>query len=248
MRLKENIPLPGMLNSIIEKGKFFFLKKADVSTVVGVMSGEALGRENDLLVKRFNSKGFMDFLFKKAFGSRAVRLWKINQRLYEKGLPVPVPVCYIEPTFRQRHSFFLSSVVENSINLSSLYNKGGSEPLKVAPLVAKTIARWHLAGAVHGDMKWPNIVLRKNGEEWEIFFVDLDQTKLYKKPKIKGMIKDLVRFYRYGLESDAKYWVDSFFMPEYMKSIPYDLKSLIDASRIEKESVREWHKKGQKRY
>lgn len=241
------MPIIDNLNSIINNNELFSLKKHGLATTVGVLKGGAVGFPQDLWLKRFNYKGFPDFLLKRTFGNKAKRLFDVNKRLYEKGLPVPVPVAFIGPSFSIRHSFFLSSIIENSENLHHAYKKGLFDK-NIARQLAETITRWHMAGAVHGDLKWSNILVQKNADMRNIFFVDLDQAKLYKKPKIKGIIRDLVRFYRSGLELDVKQWIDSFFMPEYMKSIPDNVKFSIDAAHIEKAATMEWHKKGQKRY
>jgi tRNA A-37 threonylcarbamoyl transferase component Bud32 len=114
--------------------------------------------------------------------------------------------------------------------------------------LAGTLVRWHLAGAVHGDLKWPNILLQKGSGGHKFLFIDLDQTKIYPSPSLKGITRDLKRFYRFGLELGAEGWVEKDFFPEYLNIIPETLKHEIDLSSIKKASFEEWARKGKKRY
>lgn len=236
------------LNSIIDSDSFI-LKKHDVSTTVGVLKGDAVGFSQNLWLKRFNYKGFFDFLLKRIFCSRARRLYDINLMLYEKGLPVPKPVACIEPSFKQKHCFYLSAFIEHSLNLHHFYKRGGfDETRDIAEELAKTIARWHMAGAVHGDMKWPNILVQQSGNFTNYYIVDLDQARLFDQPNIRGIIKDLSRFYRSGLELGAEKWVEAKFFPAYMDIIKDNIRAGIDLAMVRSSALKKWYKKRQPRY
>ena len=224
------------------------MEKHDRTTTVGVLKGRIFGFAQDLLIKRFNFRGLLDFVFRSLFFSRAKRLWKINQRLFARGLPVPRPVCYFSPSFRRKNSFFISSLIENSQNLGYIYKLGlFREPERLAVILGKAISSWHMAGAVHGDLKWSNIMLQSNADLINIFFVDLDQAKLYSTPRIRGIIKDLSRFYRYGLELGAEEWVRSEFFPAYMEMLPAVIKNKVDLVRIKENACTNWDKKRRKK-
>ncbi len=243
------VPLPADLNSIIDKGESFLLKKHDLSTTVGILKSGDFGLARDLLVKRFNYRGFFDFLLHKIFSSRAKRLWKRNLRLYKKELPVPEPVFYTEGSLRQKNSFFLSSVIEDAENLGIICRKGlFRKDRELLKKLAQTTAEWHLKGAVHGDLKWPNILVQKSDAGYRVFLIDLDQSRLYSSPCIKGITKDLRRFYRFGLEAGAEDWVESGFFPAYRAIIPYEIKAKIDFDGIKQTAIRDWIKKGRKRF
>jgi len=236
--------LPEDLDAIIDKGEAFTLKKHDRTTTVGVLMGRVFGFGQDLLVKRFNFRGPLDFAFRSLFLSRAKRLWNINQRLFARGLPVPRPVCYVRPSFRRKNSFFISSLIENAQNLGYIYTRGlFREPEKLAAILGKAISTWHLAGAVHGDLKWSNIMLQSNADLITVYFIDLDQAKLYITPKIRGIEKDLARFYCYGLELGAEEWVISEFLPAYRERLPTTIKNRVDLDRIREKACKRWDKK-----
>jgi tRNA A-37 threonylcarbamoyl transferase component Bud32 len=242
------LPVPADLDSVMAKDESFLLKKNDISTTVGILKGSDFGLAPDLLVKRFNYRGFFDLLIHKLFNSRAKRLWKRNLMLYKKGLPVPEPLFYKEASFRRKNAFFLSSVVEDADNLWIIYNNGlfrhDKELLKK---LSCTLAEWHLKGAFHGDLKWPNILVQKSGSGYKVFFIDLDQSRLYSAPCIRGIKKDLQRFYRFGLEAGAEGWVDSEFFPAYRSLMPDAVKNRVDFDEIKQKAIKEWIKKGRKR-
>jgi tRNA A-37 threonylcarbamoyl transferase component Bud32 len=239
--------LPEDLDSVIDKGGAFTLVKHDRTTTVGILNGRVFGLGQDMLIKRFNSRGLLDFALRSLFFSRARRLWKINQQLSERGLPVPRPVCYFRPSFRRKNSFFISSLIEESRSLGDVYKRGlFREPEKLAVVLGKAISAWHMAGAVHGDLKWSNIMLQRNADQINIFFIDLDQAKLYSTPKIRGIEKDLSRFYRYGLELGAEDWVKSEFFPAYMEMLPDVIKNGVDLDRVKEKALKKWDKKRQR--
>jgi tRNA A-37 threonylcarbamoyl transferase component Bud32 len=236
------------LNSIIDKGESFFLKKHDFSTTVGILKGRDFGFSRDLLVKRFNYRGFFDFVLHKLFQSRAKRLWKTSLRLYQEGFSVPEPVAYEEASFKQRNSFFFSSVIEDAESLWGLCRRGLlREDSRLLERLAGTIAEWHLRGAVHGDLKWPNILVQRTGEGNRVFLIDLDQARIYSTPSARGIINDLKRFYRFGLEAEAADWVEKVFFPAYLSFIPEKIKTRIKFDEIKQKATAEWTKKGRKK-
>jgi tRNA A-37 threonylcarbamoyl transferase component Bud32 len=229
---------------LLESREAFELIKDDISTTVGILKGSAVGLSHNLLVKRFNYKGFFPFLVRLVFGSRASRLHKVSHEFAEKRLPVPKPFAYYDLTWKQRNSFFLSSVVENSISLAGIYLRGHFEPDKIAALLGRAVAELHTAGAVHGDLKWSNILLQEQEGNTNIYFIDLDQSKLYKYPKISGMARDLARFYRNGLELSAEDWVTNTFFPEYLAMLSPQLRDTLDIDKIKDRAYKNWRKKG----
>jgi len=100
-----------------------------------------------------------------------------------------------------------------------------------------------MAGAVHGDLKWSNIMVQSNAGPINIFFIDLDQAKLYSTPRIRGIEKDLSRFYCYGLELGAEEWVMSEFFPAYMEMLPDVIKNRVDLVRVKGKALKKWDKK-----
>lgn len=241
--------LPGAseLNLHIEKGGPFRLIKDDVYTTVGILTGDEFGHSAGILVKRFNYRGLADLVVQKALGSRAKRLWKATTRLFKRGLPVPEPLTFIEPTFSQKSSFFLSAAIANAENLADIYlARSFQREELIAGELARAVASWHLAGAGHGDLKWSNILVEKAGEGYNFYFIDLDRSELGTAPS-PGMIrKDLTRFYRYGLELNAGEWVKSLFFPKYLSIIPDHLRSEIPLTDITKRAYSEWVRKGRK--
>ncbi len=140
-------------------------------------------------------------------------------------------------------------MIDDAESLLGCYRKGivtGNKGL--VRKLAETIAHWHCSGAVHGDLKWPNILMQHKNGTYRCFFIDLDQAVMFRKPSVKGIIKDLTRFYRFGLEMGAEKWVDSEFFPEYIAYMPDTIKEKIDFTMIKHTARKDWIKKGQRRY
>jgi tRNA A-37 threonylcarbamoyl transferase component Bud32 len=243
-----NFSFPGNLDEIIERGTSFVLKKHDVSTTVGIIEAGDFGLSRSLLVKRFNYRGLFDFLIHRIFIGRAKRLWDTNMELYRKGLPVPEPITYVESSLKKKNAFFVSSVISDADSLSALYRKGNlSGNRELGRRLAETISGWHLSGAVHGDLKWPNILIQNNAGTYRCFFIDLDQARIYSRPCIKGISGDIERFYRFALQLGAEQWVETEFLPEYVSFFPVAMRNNMDLTGIKNKALKEWTKKGRKR-
>jgi len=231
---------PEKIDRLISSRESFELKKDDVSTTVGMLEGREAGLPERVLVKRFNYKGFLHFLWRLITGSRAENQYRTSMELKTKGLPVPEPFAYINASLGQRRSYYLSSVIENAVSLALIDTETRKE---LTSMFAEEIAKWHSAGAVHGDMKWTNILLKDKG----LFFIDLDGTKMKKKPDMAGIERDLARFYRGGLSNNAEDWVEKEFFPVYMEKVSPEIREKLDIRRIMDRAVRDWKRKGSRR-
>lgn len=244
----QTLQLADRLNALVDNSPAFVLKKHDGFTTAGIITGDELGMAHDVFVKRFNDRGFFDFLIHQVSNDRAKRLFDRSRSLYEKRLSVAEPLLYIRASLRKRNSFFLSRVVEHAESLWSFYKKGiFQEDRSLVQLLARTIADWHAKGAVHGDLKWPNILVQKEANGCAFVFIDLDHAKLCPVPSLKGIDRDLKRFYRFALEIGAEQWADSAFFPAYSACLPDEIRARVDIPEIRRKAVREWMKKGRRR-
>ena len=250
-RKLERISLqPEELDFHMEHGESFLRKKDDRASTVGILNGTCIGYNGPLLVKRFNYRGRVDLLKQLLYRSRAKNLWQKNTALYEKGLPVPEPFDYSEPSLKQKLSFFVSSVVHDSENLGFLCRRRvyEEEYETLFRQLAGTLAQWHLAGAVHSDLKWFNILVQKNGQDFLFSFVDLDRAELHTSPSVQGMIKDLRRIYRGGKEFMVEKLIETVFFPAYLSCLSEEIRKQIHVESIFRIASQEWRDKGRLLY
>lgn len=229
--------------------RYFVVKKNDKTTMVGILKGEVLGLRTNLWVKRFNHTNFFKYIAKLIFGSRAVRLYRKSLDLYKRGFPVPEPIGYIELSIRNKNSYFISSVVEDVKTLSELYRESQLKENKdIIKNLAYMLAQWHLKGAIHGDLKWPNILVCNSKGNYKIYFVDLDQTRIYERPDLKGIRDDLLRFYRFAIELGVNEGIKKEFFDNYIRYVPARIQKNFDYDEIINNAHKKWIKKGSKRY
>jgi tRNA A-37 threonylcarbamoyl transferase component Bud32 len=241
---------PEELNFHMQNGEVFLKKKNDRVSTVGILDGNCVGYDEALLIKRFNYRGWIDFFKQLLYRSRAKNLWQRNSALYEKGLPVPKPIDYSELSWQQKCSFFISSVINDSEELGFLCRRRvyEEEYEMLFRQLAGTLAKWHMAGAVHGDLKWFNILVQKNGRDFTFSFVDLDRAELNTSPCIQGMVMDLRRMYRSGKEFRVEKIIETVFFPAYLSCLSEKISKQIDVSAIGRKAFQEWHDKGRLLY
>lgn len=226
------------------KGRFTLIKDG-TTTTVGIIEGQGFGLDPDfdLLVKRFNYKGPLHSLARRLSGSRARHLFEVSLELFKKGLSVAEPMGFIEDE-GEKNSFYFSRYVPGAENLATMYVEGRfDDPPAIASGLGGVLSSWHASGAVHGDLKWTNILVRVEAGSREFLVIDLDQSSLNTTPSLKGIRGDLVRFVRYGLYIKASDWVEGEFFPAYLASLPPVLKSQLDVEAIREDARREFEKK-----
>lgn len=218
------------MDRLASEGRLSFIKKG-ASTTVGVLYGKQFDIPFDMLVKRINSRGRLHSLIKRLSGSRAARLYGVTCKLFAKGLNVPEPLGFLDAR-NHKSSFYISKYID-APNLAVIYKDGAFKDMPgLAKELSAALSDWHLSGAVHGDLKWPNILVAKTGKGLECFLVDLDQARLFARPSAKGASKDLGRFYRAALQAGAEKWFDGEFLPAYLEALPTAFRSGIDVEAV----------------
>lgn len=243
IRLREDV------QKYIIDSRYFIIKKNDRNTTAGILKGKEVGLRCDLWIKRFNYTNYLKYIAKLFFGSRAIRLYKKNLDLYKRGLPVPEPIGYIELSLKEKNSYFISSVLKDVKTLSEFYRVDKfARNREIVKSIASALADWHLKGTVHGDLKWQNILVNSDQNGYKVYFVDLDQVRIYSKPDIKGIMKDIVRFYRFSFEIGVDEWVKKEFFDSYIEIVYSKVKGHLNYDDITNRAYREWIEKGSKKY
>lgn len=235
------------IDSLLGSNVYYRLIKDDTKISVGVIKGRQMGLPYDILIKHFHYRNMIQYHVKKLWKNNVVHAFLTHQSILRHGLNVPelIGLCIGNSPAR---FFLLSKYINNADNLANLFLKGEFFRYEgVADELGDVLARWHLAGAVHGDLKWSNILMQRNDSNFSFYFVDIDQTKIYPHPNMKGIIKDLIRFYRYGLELGSADWIDSVFFPAYLSRMPNSLKPKINYDVISREASLVWQNKGCRR-
>jgi tRNA A-37 threonylcarbamoyl transferase component Bud32 len=161
---------------------------------------------NYYFLKRFNCKGWR-YSLKNAFRrSRAVRSWLVAWGFRLRGVPIPQPIiCLEERRMRLlRRSYILFEFVENAGSLTSVWPRLDATARRgLLVRLGMLLGRMHFFGALHGDLKWNNILVTNNCEG-NLYLTDLDGSRIVGHGKFRGKRKDLERF----LEDLAKTGAD----------------------------------------
>ncbi|MEE9371084.1 MAG: lipopolysaccharide kinase InaA family protein, partial [Sedimentisphaerales bacterium] len=150
----------------------------------------------DVVVKRYNHKGFIHSLRHTIKGSRARRGWLHAHRLGMLNIATPRPLAYIEQ--RKRMLVWKSYLITEYVEGQRLYDflrdskTGEEERSKVSGQVWELFERLGEYRISHGDLKHSNILITGNVP----VLTDLDGVKVHKWNWIYRMRrrKDLRRF------------------------------------------------------
>lgn len=220
------------IDSVVNDKDIFTVIKDGDTTVVGTVDKSDSGLEVDLMVKCFKSGGFFKTSARRILGSKAKRLFSDSSTLFMEGFNVAEPVCYLD-LFKSIESCFVSLVLDDCKNFALIYDELiNTSSDELARTIAIEMNRWHSKGVVHGDMKWSNIMLNVDGGTIKPYFIDLDQVSIKGTVSPSGVMDDLTRFYRYGLEMGRDDWVHNVFLPFYISFSSEEIKKSLNIDDI----------------
>jgi tRNA A-37 threonylcarbamoyl transferase component Bud32 len=94
-------------------------------------------------------------------------------------------------------SYIIFPFLDDGIDLLSLWPQlGVEERERCLTELAAILGHMHSRGVYHGDTNWRNILVRRQGEAWSFFFIDLDGCVFLKKPQKDRALRDLQHFIR----------------------------------------------------
>jgi len=177
------------IDELMDKGQIL---KNDNTTYVS----HFCWNDKDIVVKRYNHKGFIHSLRHTIKRSRAYRGWLLSHRLRMLSISTPKVLAYIE----QRRgiivlqSYFVTEYAEGK----SLYyflrddNIAEQKRSRVVEQIAELFAKLGKYRVTHGDLKHSNILITDNGPT----IIDLDAMRVHRWPVLyKGRrAKDITRF------------------------------------------------------
>ena len=177
------------IDALMDKGQI--LKNGNTSYVSRLM-----WNGKDVVVKRYNHKGFIHSLRHTIKKSRARRGWLHGHRLGVLGIPTPKPSAYIEQ--RKKKLIWKSYLVTEYVKGQNFYyflrddkttDQRRSNAIQQVEDLLDKLGKYRIS---HGDLKHTNILITENGT----VLTDLDGMKVHKcnwTHKI-WQAKDLERF------------------------------------------------------
>jgi len=152
----------------------------------------------DVVVKRYNPRGFLYSLRHTLKGSRAQRSWLNANRLFLLGIPTPEPLAYVD----QYKGLFLycSYFITEFVPGKSLYtilrdpDTPENQKQRLVEEVIRTMDRMADHGVNHGDLKHTNILCKDE----TVVLIDLDGMRVGGLPWLRRCRhqKDRARFLR----------------------------------------------------
>ena len=143
------------------------LKRGGSSTV-----GRIKIDDHDLVVKRYNIKGFWHGLRRCFMATRAVHSWRNAHQLLKLGIATPMPIAFLEKRFGpfRGTAYFINEYVEGPRAVDFFKGSDLHRKLAVARGIAEIFEKLQLARISHGDMKATNIIIHHH----QPVLVDLD--------------------------------------------------------------------------
>ena len=141
------------------------------------MVGRVRIGEQELVVKRYNIKGFFHGLRRAFMVTRAMHSWRNAHQLLKMGISTSRPVALFEKRFGpfRSESYFISEYLEGPDVLVFFKTADHYQKIAIARRVAEIFRKLKSAKISHGDMKGTNIVIHRQ----EPALIDLDAMRVH---------------------------------------------------------------------
>jgi tRNA A-37 threonylcarbamoyl transferase component Bud32 len=185
------------IDELTDKGQI--LKRGNTSSV-----SRLTWNGKEIVIKRYNYKGFFHSLRHTIKGSRARRSWLYGHRLTWLGIPTPKPLACIEK--RKGPLIWNSYLVTEFVDGENLHNylrdeKNDAEKRSAAmQQVLEMVEKLQKSKITHRDLKQTNILVTADGP----MLTDLDAMKVHKLGWIcKSKSRRYIERFRQGLRETA---------------------------------------------
>jgi serine/threonine protein kinase len=155
------------------------------------------GVERIVYFKEYFYRSWWDFVKHLFRPSRAMRVVKAGFMLAENGFESPsvIAVGQHKFAFWTTKSFMVTLEVESARSVYQLVS--AAERLRERRSFIKAlgcaVGRMHAEGIFHGDLRPGNVLARKEGDNWRIFFLDNERTRKFRKIPERLRLKNLVQ-------------------------------------------------------
>jgi serine/threonine protein kinase len=147
-------------------------------------------RRHKLYFKQYLYRSAVDFVKHLFKPSRAARAMKAAALLLQYDLHTPDVIAMGELRLGPvaLKTFLITREVENTKPVYEIiaenFKDSGCDAVRVKrgflKALGETIGRMHSAGIFHGDLRAGNVLVRRQGAEWEFFFLDNERTRQFK--------------------------------------------------------------------
>ena len=177
------------LDKLIASGQVI---KDDIATTVV----RTMWSGRDVVIKRYNYRGFVRTLANVVRGSRAKRAWRNGQLLKRIGVATPEPLAFLETKKigLVRESFLITPYIEGTNFHHYIRNENlpTEQRRRVIEKIKNTLDTLSLHKTSHGDTKPSNFLVAADGP----VVTDLDSMKIHWTASIakRGAENDLAKF------------------------------------------------------
>ncbi len=160
-------------------------------------------KERFFYFKQYLYRSVLDFIKHLVRPSRAGRAFKATLMLERNGFEAPLIVAMGErkSSFLDRENFLLTVEVKDAKQIKQLIPENPEDFTKeqlsdlreLIRAFGHTVGRMHAAGIFHGDLRLGNVLVRREKDGWNIFFIDNERTRKFRRLPARLRLKNLVQ-------------------------------------------------------
>jgi tRNA A-37 threonylcarbamoyl transferase component Bud32 len=155
------------------------------------------GVEKMVYLKEYFYRSWWDFVKHLFRLSRAMQALKAELMLAENGFESPcvIAVGQHKFVFLTTRSFMVTFEIENARSVYQLVSAEErlQERRSFVRALGGAVGRMHAKGIFHGDLRPGNVLARKEGDNWRIFFLDNERTRKFQRIPEQLRLKNLVQ-------------------------------------------------------
>jgi tRNA A-37 threonylcarbamoyl transferase component Bud32 len=160
-------------------------------------------KERCFYFKQYLYRSSLDFIKHLVRPGRARRAFKATLMLGKNGFEAPIVVAMGEhkSSFLDRGNFLVTIEVEGAKqihqfipdNLENFTTEQLNDLRELIRTFGRVVGRMHAAGIFHGDLRLGNVLVRREKDGWQIFFIDNERTRRFRRLPARLRLKNLVQ-------------------------------------------------------
>ncbi|RRD40726.1 hypothetical protein EII29_01985 [Leptotrichia sp. OH3620_COT-345] len=172
------------------------------------------GKEKEINIKKFGRKNILSqFIYKYFIGSKAKRSYEFANKLLEKNIKTPEPIAYFDDyTDRvtgEKINFYISEELKYDFTCREVFwneEMPLDMKMKISNNKDEIIKQFteftfdlHEKGIKFEDFSPGNVLIKKEGDKYGFYLVDLNRMKFYEKLNFNTRMKNVSRMMEFRI-------------------------------------------------
>ncbi|MGA2914881.1 MAG: lipopolysaccharide kinase InaA family protein [Sedimentisphaerales bacterium] len=180
------------------------------------------GKVHNLILKQFSNRSPLDIFKNLLLSCRSYRAFKADLMLRQHGFAPPDVVAVGKKTIAgiPVRNLIITREITDSVPLHKILEINAAQRQEIISQFGLMVGRMHAENIFHGDLRFGNVLVKKENDKFTFFLLDNERTKKFKELPLRLRLKNLVQIYisrTNAEESERKCFLDAYLSQQNVK-------------------------------